>query len=387
MTSKNTDQVFVMDNADGQSFHALQVRSYREGLFGKKLEDALQTLIEEHPELLPGRQMAPGEENPPRFALLCREMPVGGGWLDHLLVDQAGILTLVETKLFQNPEARREVVGQAIEYAANALGSWANGQAREKATQYWARKGKPVDDILRERLMLDESEDMDEFWAIVEDKLEDGYVRLIIAADELRAEVRRSIEYLNKEMRNTRVYGLELRTYGDNNGPIVLVPYLVGYRATDAPSTPSGPKALWRAEQLRTEYEKLNDQKTRERLLKLLGWAVEQGCFLETNSVIPGFGLRGRSGKRIVSIFPDWDGRPGWVQCLLEGHRYVGYEADRANLVRELKVIEMYPMKFDPDDPSVKQGPALTRRLSELPEQDFAELLSILGKYCAKSSE
>jgi hypothetical protein len=105
---ENPDEILTLNGAE---VSRLPARPFRAGLFGETLEAALQTLIERHPEVLSGGQMEPGADDPPRFALLRREMPVGGWSLDHLLVDQHGVLTLVETKLAENPEARREVVG------------------------------------------------------------------------------------------------------------------------------------------------------------------------------------------------------------------------------------------------------------------------------------
>jgi hypothetical protein len=52
-------------------------RSMLEGLLGKTLEDPLQTLFESGPQIIPGKQIDPGTEDPPRFVLLRREMPVG----------------------------------------------------------------------------------------------------------------------------------------------------------------------------------------------------------------------------------------------------------------------------------------------------------------------
>ena len=124
-----SDEVFVIN---GEDFHALPSRPFRAGLFGKNLEEALQILIEKNPNVLPGKQMEPGSDDPPRFVLLRREMPVGGWSLDHLLVDQRAVLTLVEAKLMQNPEARRDVIGQIMEYAANAAQSWGNGRGAQR---------------------------------------------------------------------------------------------------------------------------------------------------------------------------------------------------------------------------------------------------------------
>lgn len=127
MTDRS-DEVF---HFNGHKLTPMPSRSMREGLLGKTLEDALQTFFEKYPQIIPGKQIDPVSGDPPHFVLLRREMPVGGGSLDHLFVDQKGTLTLVETKLFQNPESRREVIGQTIEYAANAIEFWAGGAARE----------------------------------------------------------------------------------------------------------------------------------------------------------------------------------------------------------------------------------------------------------------
>jgi hypothetical protein len=122
----NSDEIFRLDNG---TCEPLPARSMREGLIGKSLEDALQALLEENPNLIPGKQIAPSSESPPKFVLLRREMPISGWSLDHLFVDQYGVPTLVEAKLMQNPEARREDIGQVMEYAANASDLWSEGRA------------------------------------------------------------------------------------------------------------------------------------------------------------------------------------------------------------------------------------------------------------------
>lgn len=217
------DEIFILEN---EKLQPLPNRPLRSGLFGTHLEDALQTLLQNYPEIIPGQQIDPASEDPPRFILLRREMPIGSWSLDHLYVDQKGILTLVETKLIQNPESRREVIGQIIEYAANATDLWASGRARQYATEFWNKKGKDLDDIFFEE--FGEELDVENFWDAVETNLKQRRIRLIIAADELRPEVRRMIEYLNQEMQNTEVLGLELKCYGKNDTQVVLVPRLVG---------------------------------------------------------------------------------------------------------------------------------------------------------------
>jgi len=50
---------------------------------------------------------------------LCRELTLpSAGSLDNLFITREGQLVLVEAKLWRNPEARRKVVAQALDYAA-----------------------------------------------------------------------------------------------------------------------------------------------------------------------------------------------------------------------------------------------------------------------------
>ena len=59
-------------------------------------------------------QIEPGFD---RLIPICIELPVAGGWVDNLLMTPDGNIVIVEAKLWRNPEARRRVVAQALEYA------------------------------------------------------------------------------------------------------------------------------------------------------------------------------------------------------------------------------------------------------------------------------
>ena len=90
-------------------------------------ELALQDLLFAHPTLIPVGDIEP------LFAglrSLARELPVGGGFLDLIFMNGEGYLTLVETKLWRNPEARRTVVAQIIDYASN-LSTWTYDDLRQ----------------------------------------------------------------------------------------------------------------------------------------------------------------------------------------------------------------------------------------------------------------
>ncbi len=370
--TKQSDEVFVLEG----EHHLTSLRVDWLQYDGKPGEEALQTLIEKHPEVLPGKQIDPNSKDQLRFVLLCREMPVGDWSLDLLLVDQKGILTLVETKLAKNSESRREVIGQILEYAANAAKYWGNGRARNIAKDYWAKKqGQNVDEAIRTKLEKDEVED---FWNEVDENLQGGQIRLIVAGDEIRPEVRRIIEYLNEEMKNAKIYGLELRCYRDESGTQVIVPHLIGQtQATADRKETTKPTTLWTADLLRDTYEKMENTGLGIRLRKVLDWAIDQGFFLELTRQNPGFGLRGRSGQRIASFYPVD------VWCDLNEKKYRGGAQERDQLVAELKELGMYGHDLDPE--GAKADRNLIRKLTDLSEDDFRTLLDIFSRFCAKA--
>ncbi len=157
-----SDEIFFLSKDE---VSAMPIRPMRQGLFGTTLEDAFQKLLERYPEIVPGKQIRPGADNPPRFILLRREAPISNWSLDHLLVDQFGVLTLVECKLLENPESRREVVGQIIEYASNARAAWGGGRLRDFAHSYWTGLGKDFDEVCIATLELESG--IEEFWELV----------------------------------------------------------------------------------------------------------------------------------------------------------------------------------------------------------------------------
>lgn len=75
--------------------------------------------------LFENRSILPFPEFEPAFAgsiPIVRELPTGAGPVDLLFVNSKGYISLVETKLWRNPEARRAVVAQIIDYAKDMAG-------------------------------------------------------------------------------------------------------------------------------------------------------------------------------------------------------------------------------------------------------------------------
>src|SRR5271165_2124002 len=86
---------------------------------GEEREAFIQSLVHDHPELIPMADIAP-----PFMPLIsvCKELPTSAGPLDNLWLTPDGGIVLGECKLFRNPEARRQVIVQALDYARAIAG-------------------------------------------------------------------------------------------------------------------------------------------------------------------------------------------------------------------------------------------------------------------------
>jgi hypothetical protein len=129
--------------------------------------------------------------------------------LDHLFVDRDGVPVLVEVKRSTDTRIRREVVGQMLDYVANAAAYWQVSDPR-RALDATARNATGSDgptsgDDLVAAVASDG--DVEEFWRRVETNLRAGRVRMIFVADELPAELVRVIEFLNAQMTPPRGLG------------------------------------------------------------------------------------------------------------------------------------------------------------------------------------
>ncbi len=193
-------------------------------------EDELQALIAEHPELLDGEQIRPGD--PRRWMLITREQgiadtPDGGArWaLDLLIVDQDAVPTLAEVKRGSNRELRRTIVGQLLEYAAGA----AHWTADELQRTFEESNDDP-DAVLAELLQVDEEPDADAFWENVATNLTARRLRLLFIADEIPDPLEQVVKFLNEQMPRIEVLAVEIKQFRGESSQ-TLVPRVIGRTA------------------------------------------------------------------------------------------------------------------------------------------------------------
>lgn len=69
----------------------------------------------EHPEVLPLAEIEGAIEG---LISVCREMPTPHGRIDNLFITADGQIVIAEAKLWRNPQARRDVIAQALDHAS-----------------------------------------------------------------------------------------------------------------------------------------------------------------------------------------------------------------------------------------------------------------------------
>lgn len=281
-------------------------------------EDVLQQLLADHPNLLVGEQ--DGDQRK-RWLLVQREIGVGdepdagGRWsLDHLFLDEDGVPTLVEVKRSSDTRIRREVVGQMLDYAANASSYWAIDRIRSAYETTHRDAGRDAEEDLAAHIGL--GEDSERFWQEVATNLHAGRLRLVFVADVIPRELRRIIEFLNEQMTRTDVLAIEVRQYvAPGTDTVTLVPRLIGQTeaARDIKRAASGrPRSRWGERDLIETLRATHPGEPGERMVLLYEFLCDRGARPSwgtgaTASVTMWLGERdnGRSNPVSISIYKD----------------------------------------------------------------------------------
>ncbi len=206
-------------------------------------EELLQELIGQHPELLAGDQMRP--DDPLRWILVQREMPIDGWAVDLLLMDQHSCPTLVEVKRGDNREGRRSVIGQMLDYASAAAAAWSNDAMRVAFEQDAVDRGSDPDEELRALLGLARDADMEmasnAFWEHAAASLEAGRMRLLFVSDKIPVELERSVTFWNVQTKESiEVLAVEIKQYPGEFGD-AFVSRVIGQVAAPSGNNPRSP--------------------------------------------------------------------------------------------------------------------------------------------------
>lgn len=233
-----TGEIFLMDN--DENIIPMNETKYDS-------ERILQELLAKYPQLLAGDQI--NSENPRKWILVTREVGIPEKedspdiWsLDNLFIDQDAIPTLVEVKRSGDTRIRREVVGQMLDYAANAILYWPVEKLKLLYEAECEKNGVNPVQYLTSKLDLDT--EYDDFWSDVETNLNAGKIRMLFVADDIPSELQTIVEFLNDQMERAEVLAISVKQYAGESLK-ALVPRIVGQTATARIKGSRGPKKKW----------------------------------------------------------------------------------------------------------------------------------------------
>jgi len=142
--------------------------------YGNKTE--LQELLANSPDLIPSRDMREGVS---QLVAVVREYNVPIGFIDILGFTADGEIAVIECKLANNPDMKRKVIGQVLEYGA-ALWGMSYEDFDQKIQE---RTGKPLAELVQNEVE-DPEWDEELFRSNIESNLEEGNFILVIVVDE-----------------------------------------------------------------------------------------------------------------------------------------------------------------------------------------------------------
>lgn len=210
-------------SADGSSAAALTPLSMGAGPVD---EATIQRLVHEHPGCLPIAEIDP------LFAgavPICTELGTAAGPVDNLLITPSGLPVLVECKLWRNPEGRREVVGQILDYAKE-LSRWTSSDLQREVSRRLKREGNAVLDLVR---AAGHAVDEIAFNDAVTLNLRRGRFLLLIVGDGIREGVEAIAEYLGAHAGLHFTLGLvELPIFTMPGGARLVAPRVVARTTT-----------------------------------------------------------------------------------------------------------------------------------------------------------
>lgn len=260
-------------------------------------EDQLQEIIANNPNLL--LRDIDGEYS--ELYLISREQNVDELSLDILLVDQDGVLTLVEVKRSADTRIRREVVGQMLDYAS-LVNSWDISTLR--------------DDFEKNNPYLTWSEEQSsEFWQNVENSMKLEKLKLVFAADKIPMSLKNIIKFLGRHFSNIEVYGVEIRRYSAGDSVLLSTSFVQSNHPVQ--ETKTRIKAFWDTDSIFDFLKFNNCEYAIAPLTKLLDFCYSNGCRIEFGHG-PSFAsiIARMHEKKILTI---WVGPySGGFKCILE---------------------------------------------------------------------
>lgn len=191
-------------------------------------ENWLQELLRVHPDILLVAEIEPVFHP---LIPIGREVPTPVGYIDNLFISPLGYPVLVETKLWRNPEAKREVLAQVLDYAS-AISKWTFtdlDKCTREHTRHYDGKSLGLVDWVEAKIGLDV--DRGYFEETVSKNLRLGRMLILVVGDRIRGSMVDILGYINQYPHlAVNAALIELQCYTLQEGvdwPLLVVPSIL----------------------------------------------------------------------------------------------------------------------------------------------------------------
>jgi hypothetical protein len=183
-------------------------------------ELTIQNLVFDYPECLPISDI---DEAYNPLIQVCKELNTKVGAIDILSITPNGDIVIIETKLWRNPEARRKVIGQILDYATE-LSKWNYEDLQREINRKLNQKGNTLYRLVKQSdspYWLSEADFVD----AVNRNLSRGKFLLLIIGDGIREGAANIADFLNTAGHLNFTLGMiELTLYKLNNNESIVLP-------------------------------------------------------------------------------------------------------------------------------------------------------------------
>lgn len=187
-------------------------------------EKWLQEVIHDNPNILPIDEI---DISFSPLISLGKEVSIKSGNIDNVFISPEGYITIIENKLWINPGARREVVGQIIDYAKdlNKLDFTEFDNKVKKSNS----DNLGIVDILKNEESISEQQEF-ELIDTISRNLRNGRFLLLIIGDGIKESVEEMTEYLvgYPQLQFTlALIEIQIYSFGEDPNKLLLIPQII----------------------------------------------------------------------------------------------------------------------------------------------------------------
>lgn len=185
-------------------------------------EQWIQDVCFQSPNILPVEEIEPAFSG---MIPICKELDVASGSIDLIYLNEYGFISIGECKLWRNPEARRKVVGQILDYAKD-IAKWDYLKFEKECIKSREENEKSLFEIVQGFYPeIDEQSFIDN----VQKNLSKGRFLLSIIGDGIRENMEELSNYIHRNTNlNFTLALIELPVYKNpNTDELVITPRIL----------------------------------------------------------------------------------------------------------------------------------------------------------------